>query len=147
MRRPSVVAPIVLAAGLFAAAACQNATVDPLLPSNHPQVAGWSGPPPDIQVLSEDSQQLTVHVPALVLLTRWPGLQDPSLQVLTVTNPRGQVYQTFRSPIAPGQDVEVRVPIQGTYVEDRNWSGTWTVQVYLNSATLPAGTASFELLP
>jgi hypothetical protein len=38
-------------------------------------------------------------------------------------------------------------PVGGTWISDRSLTGTWTVEIYLDAATQPNGTLSFELVP
>lgn len=94
----------------------------------------------------------------VIITTSWRGLTaGPHKEMLALYLPNGQVYQKFQSNMeaATGPDSRHKLhrsfakvthvlPVAGSAIQQRNLTGAWSVEVYLDDALVATGRLNFS---
>jgi hypothetical protein len=75
------------------------------------------------------------------------ALDEPAPFTLTVDIPHATVIQPVQPDANGNLVVNDYIAVGGSWIGDHQITGTWTLQVYLDGASTPSSTQTFELVP
>lgn len=119
-----------------------------VLPASSPAAAGAPAGPPTVVFRSETgAPAMRISDSALLIESTWPQPEPSDWQVVELITPTGDVFERTKVPVgADGQSIS-RVPLRGSYIEDYSMTGTWTVRIYRNAASVPVYQDTFVIQP
>jgi hypothetical protein len=100
-------------------------------------------------VIKQQNQFAAADLRDLHLDVDYSQISGEHRQRIELFGPDGTLYQRrFRDvTVTPGQPVNTRVPVGGTWITDHSLFGNWRVVVYLDTNQTPIASGAFALNP
>lgn len=113
-------------------------------------LAGCVQPPveqkakPEVVVQTPDGP-VTYNSVDVTLVVTHPREQDTDFVTVEVLNPKGKTFHREVLPLDAQGRAEFRMPVRGTFIEDRAMAGQWSVLATYNHASTPFSAVPLDI--